>query len=148
MNAEFSLRPATEEDSPAIHDLILEGSINPTGLDWRRFTLAVTPEGEVIGCAQLKPHRDGSVELASLAITETWRGRGAARALIEYLIQQHDGTLYLMCQSSLAPLYEKFGFRRLARDEMPTYFRRVSKLVGLAEVLIQRGETLLIMRRA
>jgi hypothetical protein len=30
---------------------------------------------------------------------------------------------------------------------MPKYFRRVSKLAGLAEALIQRGETLLVMRR-
>ncbi len=143
----YSLRKATEEDSSAIRSLVLKGGINPTGLDWARFVVAEDDSGEVIGCAQLKPHRDGSVELASLVVDEEQRGRGIARVLIEYLIEAHDGDLHLMCRSSLGPLYEKFGFYALEQDEMPRYFRRVSKLVGIIEPLRRDGETLLVMRR-
>jgi hypothetical protein len=39
----FSLRPATVEDDPAIRGLVHIGRINPTGLDWRRFIVAVAP---------------------------------------------------------------------------------------------------------
>jgi hypothetical protein len=32
-------------------------------------------------------------------------------------------------------------------DEMPTYFRRVSKLAGVLENLSRAGESLLVMKR-
>jgi amino-acid N-acetyltransferase len=143
----FSLRPAKEQDSPAIHDLIREGQINPTALDWRRFILAVSQDGEVIGCGQIKPHQDGSQELASIAVTGAWRGRGAARAVIEALIERHAGPLYLVCQSSLGVMYEKFGFKPVEEPEMPKYFRRLSKIAAFIVPLRKRGESLLVMRR-
>ena len=147
MNNDYHLRPAREEDAAAIRALIIGARINPTGLDWRRFVLAVTDEDEVIGGGQLKPHRDGSIELASIAVTPSWRGQGLARALIENLLASHQGVLYLMCQSSLGGLYKKFGFETLKEEQMPKYFRRVSKLVGMAELLRKQGETLLVMQR-
>ena len=144
---DFLLRLAVEADTPAIYDLIREGKINPFGLDWKRFVLVETPDGEVIGCGQIKPHRDGSQELASIAVTQSWQGRGVARAIIEYMIEGVDGPLYLMCVSTMGPLYEKFGFRALERDEMPKYYRRVSKLAGFVEPLRKQGKKLLIMGR-
>lgn len=143
----YSLREAAREDQGAIRSLVITGGINPTGLDWERFTVAESDSGEVIGCVQLKPHRDGSLELASLAVREDWRGRGIARTLIEALIEAQEGELYLMCRSGLGPLYEKFGFYALEEEEMPRYFRRVSKLVSIVNTLRKSGETLLIMRR-
>lgn len=143
----YSLREAAREDQGAIRSLVITGGINPTGLDWERFTVAESDSGEVIGCVQLKPHRDGSLELASLAVREDWRGRGIARALMEALIEAQEGKLYLMCRSGLGPLYEKFGFYALEEEEMPRYFRRVSKLVSIVNTLRKSGETLLIMRR-
>ncbi len=147
MRQTFNLRPANDKDAKNIRALVIEGRINPTGLDWSRFVVAESEAGEVVACGQLKPHRDGSVELASIVVTTKWRGLGIAREIIELLIAQHNGTLYLLCQSSLGPMYQKFGFSILALEDMPKYFRRVSKLVGLADVLRQRGETLLVMRR-
>jgi len=103
--------------------------------------------GNVIGCGQIKPHRDGSVELASLVVAEERRGRGIARLLIEHLIENHKGDLYLMCRSGLGPMYEKFGFTTVMQDNMPKYFRRVSKLFGAIEPFRRGKETLLVMRR-
>lgn len=143
----YSLRPAIKEDSPAISKLVREGKINPTGLDWRRFLLAESADGQVIGCGQIKPHRDGSQELASLVVTGVWRSRGIARALIEALIEEQAGPLYLMCRSNLGPLYERFNFRALDDEEMPKYFRRISKLAAIIEPLRNEGVTLLVMVR-
>lgn len=147
MQQNFNLRPAAVNDAKTIRSMVIEGRINFVGLDWKRFLVAESDAGEVIGCGQLKPHRDGSVELASIVVTPNWRERGVARAIIEHLISSHDGTLYLLCQSSLGPMYEKFGFEALELETMPRFFRRVSKLAGLADVLSQRGETLLVMGR-
>jgi N-acetylglutamate synthase-like GNAT family acetyltransferase len=143
----FSLRPAAKKDQPEIRKLVLAGGINPSGLDWQRFFVAEDQAGKVIGCAQLKPHRDGSVELASLVVVEDQRGKGVARALIEHLVRLQNGTLYLMCRSGLGPLYEKFGFTTLEEEEMPKYFRRVSKLFGKIEPFRKGKETLLVMRK-
>lgn len=144
----FSLRPANQSDAGAIRSLVLQGGINPTGLDWRRFIVAALPSGEVIGCGQIKPHRDGSFEMASIAVRPGWRGRGVARAIITRLLTSHTGELYLMCRSPLGPLYEKFGFRELQEEEMPRYFRRVSRVIRLAGALFREGERLLVMKRA
>jgi N-acetylglutamate synthase-like GNAT family acetyltransferase len=146
--AGFHIQPATLEHSNAIRKLVIESGINPTGLDWQRFLVAVTPDGEFVGCGQIKPHADGSMELASIAVTPVRRGRGVARAIIEALLASQAGDLYLMCQSSLGLLYEKFGFHPIAEPEMPTYFRRVSKLAGVAANLRLVNETLLVMRRS
>jgi N-acetylglutamate synthase-like GNAT family acetyltransferase len=143
----FRLRPAVEGDESAIRALVKEGQINPTGLKWSRFVVAVTGEGEVIGCGQVKPHRDGSCELASLVVTAEWRGRGVATAIVRHLVNAYTEDLYLMCRSSLRSFYERFGFRALQETEMPVYFRRINRLVSLVELLRKEGETLLVMKR-
>jgi N-acetylglutamate synthase-like GNAT family acetyltransferase len=143
----FSTRPAEPGDMEAIRWLVKTGRINPTGLDWRRFLVAVSPQGEVIGCGQVKPHRDGSQELASIAVHPGWREGGVARSLVTDLCAAHNGDLYLMCRAELGPMYEKFGFRRLVPEEMPRYFQRISRLAGLLELLRSEGSGLLVMKR-
>ena len=143
----FRLRPAVEGDDGAIRALVREGQINPTGIKWPRFVVAVTNKGKVIGCGQVKPHRDGSCELASLVVTAEWRGRGVAAAIVKVLINAYSEDLYLMCRSSLGGFYERFGFRTLHETEMPAYFRRINRLVRLVEFLRKEGETLLVMKR-
>jgi N-acetylglutamate synthase-like GNAT family acetyltransferase len=144
---DFTLRHASQEDDTAIKTLVRSARLNPTGLDWKRFLLAVSPQGKVIGCVQVKPHRDGSLELASLVVTPKWRCNGVARALIERFLEDHRGEIHLMCRSSLGPLYEKFGFRAVAEAEMPKYFQRIKRLSRIADVLRSEGVSLLVMKR-
>ena len=146
-NPDLILRSAKVTDTPIIRKLVLQAHLNPTGLDWRRFVVAADQAGEVIGCCQVKPHRDGSNELASLVVAGPWQGRGVARALVKHLLAEHPGPLYLMCRSGLGAFYAQFGFQALEESEMPTYFRRVSRLAGLVEPLRKSGEGLLIMGR-
>jgi len=116
------------------------------GLDWKRFIVAVNERDEMIGCGQLKPHGADILELASIAVSPEHQGRGVARAIIEHLLKESPRPLYLMCESSLAALYEKFGFRGIAYEEMPRYFQRMSKLAGLVTALARREERLLVMK--
>ena len=145
--ADFRIQTANEDHAIPIRRLVRSSGINPTSLDWRRFLVAMDADGRLVGCGQIKPHHDGSQELASLAVIPTWRRRGVARAIIEALLAEHQSDLYLMCQSSLGPLYAKFGFEAIDEAQMPTYFRRVSKLAGVLENLRKQGEGLLIMHR-
>ena len=141
-----TIRPARESESRQITDLIHLVGINPMGLDWRRFVVAVNDRDEMIGCGQLKPHGTDILELASIAVYPEHRGGGVGRAIIEHLLKEGPRPLYLMCESSLGPLYEKFGFRGIAYEEMPRYFQRMSKLAGLVTTLARREERLLIMK--
>src|SRR3989304_5329525 len=74
---ELRLRPETAADAGAIRSLIFRVGINPRGLDWRRFQVAVDPGGRLVGCGQVKPHADGSRELASIAVPPKGRIDGA-----------------------------------------------------------------------
>jgi amino-acid N-acetyltransferase len=145
MTENFSLRPAVEADFPAIKHLIHAVGINPTGLDWRRFTVAETPNGQFIGCGQLKPHSDGTLELGSLAGKSAWRGQGVARSLVQNLLARAPRPLYLTCRGKLGVFYEKFGFRVIPADELPRYFRRLSKIAALISGLRLINDTMLVM---
>ena len=144
----FTLRPAKESESGVIKDLIHLTGINPMGLDWKRFIVAVSEQDQVLGIGQIKPHgADGEIlELASIAVLPEYRGKGVARAIIEHLLQESPRPLYLMCESSLGLLYGKFGFQGLEYEEMPRYFQRISKLAGLVTTLARREERLLVMK--
>jgi len=150
----FNLRPACAEDFPAIRALIKAVQINPMGLEWQRFVVVCPPgSGEIIGCGQLKPHRDGTWELASVAVVPDWRGRGVARAIIEHLVQryaaehQNPSLLYLTCRASLEPLYQKFDFQTVIEADMPRYFRRISRMARFLNRAGLVDEKLLVMVR-
>ncbi len=142
----FTLRPARESEAGQIKDLIHLVGINPMGLDWKRFVVAVNERDEMVGIGQLKPHGENILELASIAVYPEYQGQGVGRRIIEYLLKDSPRPLYLMCESSNGPLYEKFGFREIPHDEMPRYFQRMSKLAGLVTVLAHREERLLILK--
>ena len=143
---EYTLRPAIQADFPAIKALIHLVHINPTGLDWRRFVVAASPQGEIIGCGQIKPQGELRV-LASIAVLPGWHGNGVARAVIERLLAGHHGALYLTCRAHLGVFYEKFGFITLAEGDMPASFRRLSRFARLLRRLRLLEEDMLVMRR-
>jgi N-acetylglutamate synthase-like GNAT family acetyltransferase len=144
---EVDLRPAEPQYVPAIRALIHAVQINPLGLDWRRFIIAVDPTGRLVACGQVKPHQDGTLELASIAVIAERRGQGIASAIINHLIQLHPMPLYLTCRASLESFYKQFGFRTLEGGEMPPYFRRVARIARIARALKLVPVDLLVMKR-
>lgn len=140
------IRAAREAEAAQIRSLIHRVGINPTGLDWKRFVVAVDERDEMIGCGQIKPHGQDVLELASIAVYPEHQGKGIARTIIEHLLKDSPRPLYLMCESALGPLYEKFGFRELPYAEMPRYFQRISRLAGVVATLARREERLLVMK--
>lgn len=142
----FSLRRAQAKDDPIIHRLIHQERLNPRGIDWPRFIVAVDLQGNVIGCGQVKLHPGGIRELASLVVRKDWRGKGVARALINHLIAQHPGELYLTCRAKLEPFYQGFGFTSISPNEMPANFRRMYRLINGFFALFGQWEVFKVMR--
>jgi N-acetylglutamate synthase-like GNAT family acetyltransferase len=141
------IRPAVAADQSAITMIVHAARISPTGLDWPRFLVA-EESGGLIGVGQVKPHRDGSREVASIAVVPEWQRQGVGTAIVRGLIARESGVLHLMCLSTNAPFYERFGFGRIEREEMPPYFRRIARLAGVFELLARGDERrLTVMRR-
>jgi amino-acid N-acetyltransferase len=145
----YTLKSAQAGHEDAIRNLVHQARLNPMGLNWRRFLVAVDDQnGEVIGCGQVKPHRDGSQELASIVVARGWRGRGVGSALIRRLMESHRDPVYLTCRAGLQSFYQRFGFKvvRQAR-RMPRYFRWVSRLFRWLDWFGLVEEGLLVMKR-
>lgn len=158
----IKLQQATEADFLSIKALIHQVQINPMGLDWRNFIIAVDSQGKMIGCGQIKMHGDGSQELASIAVVPEQRRQGVAHAIIEHLIdsyfkgQNTSGSpsekvidkqpLYLTCRSSLGSFYQLFGFYTIEPKAMPPYFRRISRIARIIGKVLRMEESMLVMR--
>ena len=142
----YKIRPALESESDQIKALINLIGINPTGLDWKRFIVAVNAEGQVISCGQLKPHGADVLELASIGTLPEYRGQGIARAVIEELLRESPRPLYLMCIAHNGPMYKKFGFHIIEFKDMPRYFQRIKKLFDVTDAFRRSSEELLVMK--
>ncbi len=149
--AKVYIRPATAADQLSITSIVRNAKINPMGLDWRRFRVA-EDTGRVIGTGQIKPHHDGSRELASIAVIPARQREGIATALIQNLMAQELGPLHLMCQQNLTTYYARFGFSRIPFQAMPTYFRRMVLLARIlspvGRLFAKDGIHIVVMKRA
>ena len=142
------LRPATAADQKRIVEIIHIVGINPMDLKWKNFTVAVDEATvTIVGTGQIKPHGDGSRELASIAVLPDYRHQGIAHQIMEHLLAHSTGPLYLTCLSRMGSLYEPFGFRVIAEDEMTPYFRRLLKISKALMRFVQPGATLWVMKR-
>jgi len=126
----IKIRPAIEAEQEEINRIIKEAGINPRQLDWQRFLVA-DDEGKVIAIGQVKPHGDEVRELASLAVIPEHKGQGWGRKMVEALLEQEEGKIFLICKSLLEPYYNRFGFHTLKFKEMPSYYQRLYLLANL-----------------
>ena len=142
----LSLRPALAEEARQIRTFIRQENLNPLGLDWRRFTVAVAADGMLVGCVQYKPHAPDIIELASLVVHPRWRGQGVGKALVNHLQQAHGPPMWLMCAGATAAYYHPLGFVAVTvPGEMPPYFRRLFRISALFQRFLRPENRLTIM---
>ena len=123
------IRAATAADQAAIRQIIGQARLNPMGLHWQRFIVA-EELGQVLGVGQIKPHSDGTLELASLAIVPERQSAGIGSALMWTLLARAPGRLYLRCASHNEGYYQRFGFRTLTDAELPPSHRRIYRVAN------------------
>lgn len=141
----YHIRPATAADHAAIVSIVRAARINPTGLRWPRFLVAESG-GTVIGTVQLKPHRDGAVELASLAVLPAHQGVGVGGALARAAQARGPRPLYLTCASRLEGYYRRLGFRRVEPRALPRDLGRLYVAGNILLALSRQPVRLLVMR--
>ena len=145
--ADFMLRPATQEDFPAIRQLIHLVGINPMSLDWRRFLVAVDSSGQLLGCGQLKPHGKELVELASIAVqpASSEPGHRACHHRTTAGTGRRGLCTWSAGCNSVRSMKSGVSVPVTRRDEMPAYFRRLSRLAGLFSSVTPEGDGMLVM---
>ena len=141
-----TLRSATKDDEKKIKALIHQVGINPMSLDWERFIVA-EDDGAFVGCGQIKPHKDGALELASLAVVPERQGTGIGALLVKALIERVPGELHLTCLNNMVPYYRRFGFEEVGVEAMPRSLKTVYRAAKMFSKLIGH-ESISVMRRA
>lgn len=143
-STEFSIRVATEEDVPAIRDVLhavrLEyGVTDHTGdadttlaeLDANYFArggsfeVVQDADGRIVGCAGLLPLNNARAELCRMYIEKRARGRGLGRRLLEDMLSAARAggfaEVWLETNSALQQairLYSAYGFRPVESDHL------------------------------
>ncbi len=134
------IRPAVKNDQRTIRQIVRRARINPFGLNWPNFVVAEM-EGKIVGVGQVKEHRDGSRELASIAVRPNYQRNGIASLIINRLLAQETGPLYLVCQNELEDFYSKFGFSPPLRKVLPGSMKRIWRLGRWSSVIMSRFVT-------
>lgn len=149
------IRAAEAADQQAIEAAVREARINPLGIHWPHFLVAVAAggagPGQIVAIGQIKHHPDGSRELASIAVAPAHQRSGLAAALIHELLRREPGELYLYCRESLGRYYARFGFVEIAGAGLPRSMRplyRAGRLLGeIFAPFTGTGGRLIAMRR-
>jgi N-acetylglutamate synthase-like GNAT family acetyltransferase len=145
---EYILRPATAADQAEITAIVREARIYPRGLDWPRFIVADVG-GRVVGTGQVRLHRDGSREMASIAVRPDYQRFGIGSAICRALVAREAGVLYLTALAPMETYYQRFSFFKVTAAEMPPDLRRMMRLAAALGPLIERmaGARPIVMKR-
>jgi putative acetyltransferase len=96
-----------------------------------------TVHGEIVGCCALAPEGPGHYEVAKMAVTEAYQGKGIGRKILERVIAEARAKqatrLYLETNSKLSAthLYESIGFLHIPAE------RRRPSLYSRADVFME-----------
>jgi putative acetyltransferase len=108
------------------HDLMILDDPEGTILNRGGFIWMAEADGQLIGSAGLIREHDGEYELAKMAVTAAYRGKGISKLLIEKCLEKarEIGAKKLslfsnhQLQTALG-LYEKYGFRHVELHDSP-----------------------------
>lgn len=108
------------------HDLMVLNDPKATILDRGGFIWLAVADGKVVGSAALMKEHDGVYELAKMAVTGHYRGKGISKLLIETCLAKAKEigakklSLFSNHQLQTAlKLYEKYGFYYVEVEDSP-----------------------------
>jgi amino-acid N-acetyltransferase len=113
-----TIRPATQADLPTILALLAESGLPADGLAEHLGTALVACRGSsVVGSAALELWGHSAL-LRSVAVQETWRGKGLGRQLAQAALdlarQQQVDRVYLLTETA-EQYFRRFGFQQVER---------------------------------
>jgi len=130
----IAIRRATERDQRAIRTLVHSERLNPTGLHWPNFLVAVIG-GRIIGALQMRKHSDGSRELGSLVVSKEARGYGIASRMIDAMLAEDCEPVWMITAEPYAGAYKRWGFQAIEKRKAPAKVRRNHLMGTLARIV-------------
>jgi amino-acid N-acetyltransferase len=127
------LRKAEGRDVPAVlllingyadRNLLLRRSEESLRQRLHDFVVAVSQQGEIVGCGALTELGPGLGEVRSLAVREDQTGRGVGRLLVDWLFQSatERGFRQVLALTRRVSFFESLGFtvtqRELFREKL------------------------------
>ncbi|HEY3288692.1 MAG TPA: GNAT family N-acetyltransferase [Anaerolineae bacterium] len=144
------IRSAAQAEQDTIKRMVRAAKLNPINLHWQNFKVA-EDDGVIIGVGQLRPHTDGSRELASLVVLPAYRRHGIGSQLMAALMTARLPPIYLFCEHELETYYIRFGYQMIENPETlpPSLARlfRVGSIVKRIDNLFGKTKTHLIGMR-
>ena len=108
------------------HDLEILDDPKGMILDGGGVIYLASAEDEIVGSAALMKEAEGVFELAKMAVTKEWQGKGISKLLLEKCLatarewNAKKITLYSNSQLKTAlTLYKKYGFRHISTENSP-----------------------------
>lgn len=108
------------------HDVMVLDDPQGTILDRGGIIYLAKAGNEIVGSAALMKEHEGVYELAKMAVTRKWQGKGISRLLIEKCLEKAKEwkvkkiTLFSNSQLQTAiSLYEKYGFHHVSVEGSP-----------------------------
>jgi amino-acid N-acetyltransferase len=127
------LRPATIADLPSLEQLLTSAGLPLAGVSGAIATFVVAEHrGELIGVAGLEVCGDNGL-LRSVAVAPTWRNRGLARALVNWVVamaEERGLTAIYLLTTTAADYFPKFGFAETTRALVPGDVARTEEFRG------------------
>ena len=124
----MDIKKATAKDVPAILKLLSECELPMEGVAEHPEKFLVSKNrGKILGCIGLESGRDTGL-IRSLAVTESERGRGHGRRLVqEVLDRAADKNLKNACLLTIdaADYFRRFDFRVVNRNELDPEIQRI-----------------------
>ena len=110
----MEIRPATTVDFPAIRELLAHypETIMQEHLPEPEEFLVATEEGTLIACCALEVYSKRLAEVRSLAVSESFQGRGIATQLVAACLKraQEQNIHEVLTITGATSLFEKQGF--------------------------------------
>ncbi|HKO16646.1 MAG TPA: arsenic resistance N-acetyltransferase ArsN2 [Gemmatimonadaceae bacterium] len=128
-----TLRPARPADLDAVARLLVASSLPLDGVAEALPAFVVAEaDGRLVGVAGLEVCCDNAL-LRSVAVDPAWRSHGVGRALVTRVISDAEArgirALYLLTTTA-ERYFPTFGFRAIARDEVPDDVRATVEFQG------------------
>lgn len=124
------IRPAWLADVPGLERLmapfVTTGDLLPRSTydlcrHIKEYVVAVSPEGEVVGCGSLKVYSQTLGEVAGLAVADGWQGSGVGRAIVLALLEdaRRLGLAETFALTRKPEFFTRLGFERTEKTRFP-----------------------------
>jgi N-acetylglutamate synthase-like GNAT family acetyltransferase len=135
---DVTVRRASKDDQAVITAMVRRARLNPADLQWERFVIAERGS-DAVGVAQLRRHRDGATELASMVVEPELRGYGIAMRMVDALLAGQRAPVYTLIDRRFVDHFARWGFDRVDPRQLP---RSVSRVYRIGRVVTAVGSVL------